>query len=733
MNVGSFVTVPFPVGTPTLPERPAEASSFDIRGVIGFLRRRAGLIASIFVAVVAIGGLVLLQLTPRYEATSLVIVDPRPNDIFNASAQNSLVPPDIARVTSEVEILKSPVVLVEAIRKLNLTLDAEFGPRTSPLDWVRALAGSPVSLTGEETLQETLKHLVKAVSVDRRRGTYVIAIDVQSESPEKAARIANEIADSYIDLQIQSKIDQVTSTQRALQAQLGSASATLQRSEARIDSFIDENVDRISDPSMRQALDAIRQDIDANRREQTQLQNVAERARKMLSSRSWDGLVAELKLASLDADNRARLLAEAKLAEVGRETPQAIDLRARLAEIEQKLTTETSRALTRLDADVEAKQADAQQLRDRLRRAITSSDLPRNLLVRLYEIQQEADSSRNLYQALLGRVMSVGAQRDLQMPDSRIVSPALPPADPAFPRKTLMFGGLALAALFFAFGVAYLRENYVGGLTEETQVAAVLGASFVAAAPKIAAHELHGSAEHTAAEVVLHPISPYSEAMRRVRLGLDIGLQSQPPASGGRVVLVTSTLPNEGKTQTAVSLARSLALSGKSVLLVDGDLRRPSVGQETGIQSETGLGALLSANVPLASDAVDRLSVPDSLTKAKVLLGFRSAQSPDDVLYRRDVFKAFVRQATEQFDFVIFDSSPLLPIVDARLLVPFANAVVFVVRWAKTRQGDARTAMADITRLTNGRGPTIAVLNLVEGSSTTYGYAYGYGGQLRGT
>lgn len=703
------MTAPYAFPTTAQLEHRGEEPGFDVRAVLGFLRRRAQLIAAVILVVNVAVALVVLQVTPVYEATSLVIVDPRQNDIFDPNNPVSLLPPDIARVVSEVEILKSPAVLVEVIRKLNLTLDPEFGHRSSILDRARAMFGAGRPFAAEETLQQTLKRLTRAVSVDRRRATYVIAVEVRSEGAEKAARIANEIATTHMDLQISSKVEVASAIERALQGQLSEASKRLQSAETTIDTFIEQNIGQVGDPAMQGELENLRREIESNRADQDQLRRTAEQSRTLLSSGAWDELIAELDLQELQARKKERDEIEAALSDPAARTEQIVSLRERLAALERDMASEADRALTRLETEIGAKEESEQRLRERLRRTVSTSNLPRDLLVRLYEIQQETDVSRTLYGTLLSRAMSVNTQRDLQMPDSRIVSPALPPGEAASPKLKTVLGVSALGSLLLGLSIAFLRENYVGGLTDETQAAAVLGVPVVTSAPKIGSRGGELSGADVSAEVIHHPVSPYSEAIRRVKLGLDLGIHKTRAQPGGRVVLVTSALPEEGKTQTAISLARSLSLSGKSVLLVDGDLRRPSVHRAMGIAAASGM-------------------LKDPLTNLRlILLGARNTASADDAIFQRESFKSFVLKATGQFDYVVFDTSPLLPIVDARLLVPHAHAVVFVLRWAQTRQQDARTAVADLMRVTNGRVPIVTVLNLVEGHRAVYGYDYGGG------
>jgi capsular exopolysaccharide synthesis family protein len=190
------------------------------------------------------------------------------------------------------------------------------------------------------------------------------------------------------------------------------------------------------------------------------------------------------------------------------------------------------------------------------------------------------------------------------------------------------------------------------------------------------------------------------------------------------VIVVTSALPAEGKSQTAISLARAYALAGKKVVLIDADLRRPTLHNVLGLQPESGFADVL-ASPPNISAVLDLMRA-DPLSGAWFLPGSPVRYTATAHLLESNRLDTIIADLAKTFDVVVIDSSPVLPVVDARLLLRFASAVVLVVRWAHTSQRDVRSALSDLTRHNRNGAVIVSVLNRVEKMSVGYGYGRYY-------
>lgn len=688
----------------------------DLRRFVGLVRRQLKLILAIIIAVCALTVLVILQLTPLYNSTALVMADPRQNNGIDPATQTTFSTGDMARVDTEVEIVRSPAVFLSAIGNLHLLTDPELSPSPGLVEWITKIVGFEAApISSEDKLKIALRQLQASVKISRSGLTYLIEITAESKRPERAAELANAIADAYIRSQIDSKIELVGEVQRALQSRVEEAGTALRNAEGKLDTFVEDSLLSVAGTSQGE-LAILKGKIAEKSAESQKLERLVGDATKGLENSDWQHLVDELNSESLRMLNAKRVSLAAAL----ENTPerQAINLRQQLASLDKQMSEQARSAIDGLQKDLAQAQASERDLRQNLQQRVLSSDLPKDLLVGLYQMQQEVDATRSVYQNLLNRSKTVNTQRELQLPDSRIISRALPPPIPSYPRKKLILAVAGLGSLLLALGVAFVRENYVGGLTDEEQLQSVMGIPALGSVPKLS----DGSSEDVEAdEVVSHPLSPYSEGIRRVRLALDAAhtmVHAKAGLKAPQIILVTSALPGEGKSQTAVSISRSHALAGRRVLLIDCDLRRPTLHKVLGLKPGGGLASYLSSDDWDGSCEV----VDDSQTPLRVILGSPAWRFDTMRLLENSRMGELLRAAKQDFEIIVIDSSPLLPVVDARLLTQYASAVVLVVQSARTSQHAVRAALNDLRRYVQPGTLIGSVLNRVERDSAGYGY-----------
>jgi capsular exopolysaccharide synthesis family protein len=402
---------------------------------------------------------------------------------------------------------------------------------------------------------------------------------------------------------------------------------------------------------------------------------------------------------------------------------QAIDLKAELAKLEADMETAAEAELTTLRQQVASAQARSTDLRGQLRSGVLQSDLPAALLTNIYELQQNAELARTQYQTLLSRTKDLEVQASLQVPDSRVVSVARAPTEPSFPNPRLILGIAGIVALGLGIGLAFLAENFIGGFSSEEQMRSVLRATSVVSAPKQRSSKGPlGGGVGVADLVIQSPLSAFAEALRRIRIGIDNILKRRPSADGGMAVMVTSAVPNEGKTTLSLALARTYALSGRSTLLIDCDMRKPSVHQHLGLDPSSGLLEYLADEhgaLPLAS-----IMVTDGPSGAQVIVGARPSDFATDHLVTSAAFRRLIKAARENFEVVILDTPPIGPVVDGLYLAQFADVAVYVVRWASTSQQDARGGFNALAEVLPSGTEILAVLNQQDRSRASYRYAY---------
>ncbi|KAJ55697.1 hypothetical protein ACMU_13500 [Actibacterium mucosum KCTC 23349] len=696
--------------------------TLNLRDLLSVLRRRIRLI--LFTVLLGVGAalVVLFQLQPEYRSTVLLLVDPTQKNLLNpGDAERLQSASESSRVESEVEIARSGPVLLETVRTLSLVTDPEFGPQVSMGDKVRAALGLPLSTVqnSEALLNGTLQRLSRATEVRRRGLTYLISITVTSKNPERAATIANTMAQVYIDLQIASKTRSVESARDLLFAQVNSARETLANTNDSFDSYIGANIDRLQSETGNARLLTLQDQLLQSEAARSQAELVISASQDALTSRDWSTLANSLEDEALAAlvQQREALVASVSTAASG--SQQALDLQAQLARLENSIEAGATSQLSSLRADVDGIDAQGDALREQLRNEVVSSDLSSTTLAQLYGLRQEADIAQRQYTNVLSRLRDLDAEALVQVADSRIVSEALKASRPSFPNTKTLLAIALFASVGVGVGLALLNEFYVGGVISATQLANILPAQVVGSVPAIRRKRELSTIADT---IVTSPLSAYSEAFRRIRMAIEQAISAEDRDS--LVILVASANPAEGKSTTSLALARSYAQMGKSVLLIDGDLRKPSIHSFIDVQPERGLLEYLKSEDEHSD--IGEFYVADPLSKVGVIVGRGRSDVPTDQLLMSSKFAEMLNSARKAMDVIIIDTSPLNSVVDAQYVARHADVALLCFRFGETSQQDIRLAHQRAEESVRPGTPVLALLNHDAGRSGGYYYNSGY-------
>ena len=688
----------------SLPLQPVE---IDIHEVIAILRRQKRLIIVTMALLVGLAFAYLLTATPKYQATALIQIDTGNTNLLDPNAVNGMQSTILsANVDSEVEILKSPATAIAVIARAGLVNDAEFGPQIGRREKIGLALGIDLSsnrlraafgldqrpaVTGEALLGSVLSKFVSVLDVRRRGLTYLIAVSVTSVDPRRAADLANTTAQVYIERQVSAKTQTTIVARDVLSRQLETAQTELAASEDRLNGFIETNLARLEAESGSADVASLRREMEAAKASQASLVGTLNAAQGALQSQDWDSVSKSLGDEALAALVAQRKDLEDRLQEVAAKSQDAVDLRAALNDIDASLNTESESLLGGLRNEVSLLGDKETAARNALRETLLKSDVSSAMLADLFDLQQSASVARNQYQQLLTRVQDFGALANIQIADARIVSEALPPTGAASPKRKLVLVVAGLAGLTAGVALAFLNEYYIGGITSASQLRNVLQAKVPVTIPNLAASKERPVFSDA---IMTAPLSPYSEIFRKLRAAVDISLRElekkRDLAGGGRIVLICSALPAEGKSTTALSLARTYAATGLETLLIDFDMRKPTLHTYLGVSSEVGILELLRHD--LVNNSKPIRPVHDPLGPLQVITaGGRSTEPTDQLLNSRE-FRLLIKAARSDFDMIILDSPPLLPVVDTRYLAQYADVVVQVVRFASTTQSEVREA-----------------------------------------
>lgn len=679
----------------------------DLRDAFWILRRQVRLI--MLTVAIGLGGalIYLVFATPLFTATALLFVDPSQKNVLNPDQSYSLQgSAENARIESEVEIVKSDTVMLAAIEAADLMADPEFGPSLSLMDQLRLAVGLAAddSRTGADLLSSTLGQLAAAVDVRRRGTTYLIAVSVRAQSPERAARVANAVAETYIDLQIGTKVSSALAMRDMLQGQLDAARQSLAENEAALASFVDDNIDRLVVESGSDTAESLRSRLVEVNAQSDLIGGRLTLAQALARQQDWSGLASRLEDAALAELEAERTALAARLAQAAPGSSEETDFRAGLAQIEQDLAAQAQTAVASLENQATQINTFADDVRAQIRDEVFSANLSAGTLAALFELQQESDIAQRQYRTLLSRMRDLEAQAVVQVADSSIVSQAITPRAASFPNKKLILSLALFSAFGLGVGLAFLNEYYLGGITSVQQLGNLIDIPVAATLPRVdVAPELLSVSDM----IVEAPLSAYAESLRRLRSAVDQAVRGR--RDRGAVIVVTSSIPDEGKSTLALALARTCAIAGRKVLLVDADLRRPSLHRLVGLEPQDGVHDYLSN--PDKFEDVQGFYDIDPKTGAGLIMGQRRSPAPTDQLLQSKAFEDILVNSRTAVDIAIIDAPPMLPTVDARYIVAHADVVVLCVGYGTVSQSEVRLSLSQIADAAPPEAAVLAVLN----------------------
>ena len=745
MNIqerGSFVERMEQPGRFSLAALSLKDSKGDIGHLIGVVRRRWPIVIACLVAGLLLGIFALFVLTPYYTARTAILLDPKRNAGVDLSAVAAGLPIDIGFVESEVSVISSFNIARRAVEKLGLGKDSEFGATGSSTGLISGLLGSVGGILGsgkgndKEAAELKLTPEVRT-AVDRLRSnssvrrvglTYVIDVAVTSKDAVKAATIANSMSDAYLVDRLEARY---TAAQRATQwlsDRLAGLKDSLQQSEQAVADFRAQNglVATNQGTIDKQQLSDINTQLVQARAKTAETKAKFDQAQRVTASggtiAALGDVLASPLISSLRAQEAEVGRREADLAtRYGSQHPQVVNVRAELADIRRGISAEVARIVANLRNEYDVAQKREKSLQDSLDRISGSANQNDSAAVKLHELEREADSNRLLYENFLNKFKEAREQTTLETTESRVITPAVAPHEASFPRPTPVLSVTMLLGLFGSIALAFSLEALARGFQTSEQVDELLGCATLAFLPAVPKSDLDKNEKADVAMIkylVAKPFSRFSEGVRTIRTGIHLSNVDRPPS----IVMVCSTVPNEGKSTVAAALAASAALSDKNVLLIDADLRNPSTSNRFSMADRPGLVDLLSGTcTPQA--AFNKTDV----APITLLTAGTATTNPTDIISSQKMAQ-LLQVLSKQYDMIIIDCPPLLAVSDGLLLANIVDSIVYVVEWNKTARDAAQRAM----RMFEGNRSKVAgvVMNKVDSlrikTYTYYSEYFGY-------
>jgi polysaccharide biosynthesis transport protein len=412
-------------------------------------------------------------------------------------------------------------------------------------------------------------------------------------------------------------------------------------------------------------------------------------------------IIVRLRGQILDLQARAQTFAT----RYGPKHQATLNLLDQIAGMQRSISDEMQKVAEGARSDYEVAKAREDALQANLSSSVGEAASTNQSMVQLRELQSAAQSSRTLYDNFLQRYMDAVQQESYPATEARLISPAVTPGRPSKPNKIGVLGAALAGGILVAFGFAGLREMLDGVFRSAAQVESTLSLACLATLPRLKGGKAprRSAAAIRAAEpanpremvtapafyrtVLDEPFSPFAEGLRAIKIAIDLA----NVAKSHSVVGITSALPNEGKSTIAANLAQMIAHAGSRVLLVDADLRSPSLSRLLAPGHEGGLVDVVAGRRPLTElIRVDPTSQLD----------FLPAGASHKMLHTNEVLasesmRAFFAAARNHYDYVVVDLPPLAPVVDTRATTHFVDGYVYAVEWGRTKIDVVETVLKD--------------------------------------
>ncbi|MEN6535439.1 MAG: polysaccharide biosynthesis tyrosine autokinase, partial [Bryobacteraceae bacterium] len=658
---------------PLLVDSEPEQPSLPASHYLWILRRHRWKILA-FVAACTVAALIVSKrITPVYESTATVDVDRQtPTGVIGEEAARLSTNDTEQFLSTQIKLIQSDSVLRPVVEKYKLR---DIGEDVAGTPRLRSAAAvdAPVML--------------KKLKVTRPQNTYLLQVSYRSTDPRLAANVANGVAQSYLEHTFNIRYRSSVALSSFMEKQIDELKAKMERSSAALARF-EQELNVINPEEKTSILSARLLQLNS---EYTTAQS--DRVRREAAYESVKGGTLEAAQVSSQGEAVRKLSdrlndAETRFAEVkvhyGANHPEYRRAASQVAEVERQL--ESTRQNIRQRVEIEYREAMRRENMLKRELAGTKAEFDR-VNSRSFEYQalkREADADKSLYEELVRKIKEAGINAGFQNSTIRVADPARPALDPVFPNVKL---NVILAFLFssiLAVGAAVVSDVLDDTIRDPEQVTRVLRTEVIGTLPSVKNWRgrlgtISAAANNTSRALVVadtrdQALTGYDEAVRTLRNSILLTDFDRRL----RTILVTSASPAEGKSTVAAHLAVAHAEQGHKTLLIDGDLRRPSVHRRFGIPSVLGLSNVLVAELPWR----DALVKPQGVAELDILPAGPPSRRASDLVGRG--LAQVLEEASSQYDLVILDAPPLLGFAEPLQMATSVDGVIVVTRAGET-------------------------------------------------
>lgn len=671
----------------------ADEEALDLIGYWRVLQRRKWGVLGLAVFLTLLVVVVVYMMKPVYSSIVTILIEQNKAKLLSIDEIYSGVSSDQAHYQTQVELLKSNALMETVVDKLNLVTNPVFDPRQQHSilgDIFSNLGVKSAKLNEQDVRKRVAERLFNLVEVEGSKKSQLIKVTVSLPDAALAASVANAIAESYIEMDMEARYKMGQKATDWMNSHLTSLKSSLDKSERALQDYREQH----------NIIDTKQLDLGgASSQLESMLKGLVDaRLTKEQAKSNLDQVLHskgnELSLPVVQRNPLVVTLMgtvaehERKVSELanryGPQHPKLMQAQAELNQAKKNLQNQVADVVSGLQHDYDVARANEAALSGAVAQAKQGIQGVNRKEFELTALERDVKSNRDLYDMFMGRLKETSTASDLQSVVARVVDPALVPDSPSKPKKPMVIGVGFVLSLMLGVAVAFLLEHLDTSVRSTEDAERKIGLPLLAAVPKVdvVAGQVAGLLYRDA------PKSLFSEGIKTIRTGILLSGIDNPK----KTLVVTSSVPGEGKSTVAINLALAHAQT-KRVLLIDADMRRPSIAKVLGLDNtHPGLSMLVLGMVKL-----EQCVYKVEGTSLEVLTAGSIPPNPLELLLS-EKFKELLAGLGNVYDTIIIDSPPVQLVSDAIVLSSMATGVIFVMKADATPFQLARRGIRNLQR-----------------------------------
>lgn len=724
--------------SPIYPELPSQESVFG--EYLRILAKRKWVILGCLATIFAVVAIASLKMTKVYEASGSIAIN-KPDSTLNFQNAGGLSIDyyDPTELDTEVKILQSDLLALQVIKDLNLDHHPDAGNSDKPPS---SLETTPDPSQADTAFTSDLLGGFKAgLRVALTPNTRIINVHYRSADPQMAANVVNKLMTTYVENNFKSRFDSTMQASEWLNNQLVDLRMKVETTQEKLVRYQKEHEILGMDEKQNittAKLDELNKELitaESERMDKESFYRLVESGDPDAIAASAAGIEsAGTQSASALLDTLRTKQADLRIqvadlnTQFGPSYPKLAQLNNQLKEIDSQILAEMKKIVGKIRGQYTTALQRESMLREALEKQKQEANKLNESAIQYNILKRDSESYRQLYEGLLQRMKEASVSAGLKSNNFRIVDQARVPSLPIEPNIPRNLGFALALGLMSGIGLAFLLEGLDNTVRTTEQAQMISGLAPLGMIPLGSKSSREGpngkrlalASSNEAVELITQarPQSQMAESYRALRTSLLLSNLGAPP----KVIMVTSALPQEGKSTTSINCAIVLAQKGVRVLLIDADLRRPSIHKTLGMGPRSGLSNVLTGSATL-EDAITRSPVLPNLF---ILPAGTPPPNPAELLASAHM-KEVLAELAGQYDHIVLDTPPTLSVTDAVVLSPRADAVILVIRSGQTTKQALRRSR-DVLMRVNAKVCGV-LLNAVDLTSPDYYYYYEYQGK----